>query len=92
MYLYCCYSLFNLNLIDKINEIRDVHLLYIKNNIENIIYGGVVNQDNQDYKGILMIIKANNINEAENFIKNDPYFELYKTSDINLFSQRILKI
>lgn len=77
---------------EKINEIREAHLTYVRLQINCIHYGGVIQDEANDYKGILMIIKANNIDEATDFIKNDPYFSLYSRYEVSLFSQRIPKI
>ncbi len=92
MSIYSCYSIFDITKLSNINETRDKHLQYVKDNIDSITFGGVIQDENDMIIGILMIIKAKNKNEAVNFIKNDPYFELYQSYDVNLFSQRIPKI
>ena len=90
MHLFCCQTFFASGKLDKINDCRDRHVDYIKQK-KSIHYGGVITDENNQYKGILIIFHANSIEEATEFIKNDPYFELYDKYLINFFTQRIPK-
>lgn len=92
MLMFSCYCIFNTNKITKIDEIRVKHLQFIKDNIDSMIYGGVIQDKEGIHKGILMVLKTNSLKEAKEFIQNDPYFELYKSYQIDYFTQKIPNI
>lgn len=83
------HAFFSNQQLEQIPIVRNKHLEFVKNNIHRINYGGVIHNPDQSYKGILMILEANTIEEATDFIRNDPYFKLYNSFEINLFSQKI---
>lgn len=88
MPLFCCHSFFDSSKLDKINDIRALHLDYIKQ--KNCIhYGGVITDENNQHKGIIIIFYANNLEDAKEFIENDPYFVLYNKCNTDFFTQRI---
>lgn len=53
---------------------REKHLEYIKNiaNV-NIKIAGPLLGDNKNMKGSMLVIEANNIEEINKFLENDPY-------------------
>jgi uncharacterized protein YciI len=72
----------------QLNALRPSHLQYIKSK-SNILYGGIMLEDADSYKGICYVIKANSMAEAEAFVKDDPYFDIYRNFEISLFIQKI---
>lgn len=88
MKLFCCYAYFSINKIKQIEAIRPKHIEYIKSQ-KNIQYGGVITNEDDTYKGVLIIFYANDSKSAKEIIRLDPYFELYDRCEINNFNQKI---
>ncbi|MCB0508325.1 MAG: hypothetical protein KDD21_08510 [Bacteroidetes bacterium] len=83
------YAYFNSQYLEQIPIVRNKHLEFVKENKDRIRYGGVIHNPDQSYKGILIILEANTMEEATDFIKNDPYFKLYNSYKIDYFIQKI---
>ncbi len=79
---------------DKIKglaELRQSHLRHIERHLPVIRYGGVVQDNAGSFIRICYFLITGSLNEAEHFVKNDPYFPCYKSVEILNFAQRIPK-
>ena len=55
-----------------------------------IKYGGVVLKENTEiYKNICYFLQAVSKKQAEDFVRNDPYYSLYNHIEIKKFVQRV---
>lgn len=78
----------NSDLLHQIEALRPNHLNYIKSK-SNVTYGGVLLDEADKYKGICYVIKADSRTQAEDFVKHDPYFEIYRKFEITKFIQKL---
>ena len=70
------------------DDLRPQHLNYIKNS-SNVVYGGLMLDENDANQGICYVIKAETHSDAEGFVKNDPYLPIYLKYSIAKFIQKI---
>jgi uncharacterized protein YciI len=80
----------NTDLLHQIDTLRPNHLNYIKSK-SNVTCGGVLLDEANKYKGICYVIKADSRSQAEDFVKQDPYFEIYSKFEITKFIQKLPK-
>lgn len=64
------------------------HLEFVKNNHKQIKYGGVLYK-NEKKSGIIYIVMAKNLEEATNFVKKDPYFDIATSYEVYKFEQKL---
>ena len=76
------------NAESSINELRDDHLRYIRSK-KNIRFGGIARTNANHYSEIVYIISCSNIDEAEQFVFNDPYSKIVESYRVNQFEQKI---
>jgi uncharacterized protein YciI len=80
----------NREFLHQIDALRPHHLNYIKSK-NNVLYGGVMLDETDKYKGICYVIKAGTLSDAESFVKEDPYLPVYSKYEITKFIQKIPK-
>ncbi len=59
--------------LKKRKELRESHILYLKNYKENILIAGPILDKNQNPVGSLLVVDFESEEEVKNFSKNDPY-------------------
>lgn len=74
---------------DKVAELRQKHLAYIKEFGFNIVYGGVCGDEDVPYQSICFFIDVESEVKARSFVEQDPYFCTYAKVEIQQFAQKI---
>lgn len=74
--------------LKNFDQVRLEHLKYVQTNHKQIKYGGVLYQ-NENKSGIIYIVMAKNLEEATNFVKKDPYFDIATSYEVYKFEQKL---
>jgi uncharacterized protein YciI len=86
-FILLCY--FKENSTEEINSLRKEHQGYIIRNANSISYGGLISDGATQTNGLMIILFALNKSEADEFVKNDPYFAVYKSYEVKDFEVKI---
>jgi uncharacterized protein YciI len=84
-FILLCY--FKENSIQEINNLREKHRAYISSKADSISYGGLIKD--KEGNGLMIVIHALNKSSADGFVKNDPYFTVYKSYEVKEFEVKI---
>lgn len=68
--------------------LRAAHLTHIVNHQAEIIFGGVLGAD-EPPEAILLVVRANSLDEVDVMARADPYAQTYSEIRISEFQQRI---
>ncbi|GIV34468.1 MAG: hypothetical protein KatS3mg031_2003 [Chitinophagales bacterium] len=74
---------------DTIEQLRSKHRQYIATRLSIIKYGGIVIDERGAMERICYFLQVSAQEEAENFLRADPYFPCYNNIEIRKFVQRI---
>lgn len=84
---FCLTIKFNTQL-KNFEIVRFEHLKYVREKSKQIKYGGVLFQEEIKI-GVMYIIMAKNLEEASQFLKKDPYFEIATSYEVYDFEQKL---
>jgi uncharacterized protein YciI len=87
--IYFVQCFFDTNKLNNISELRDEHQAYIRQHIDIIRYGGIIFDDDLNYKLICLFVLIDNEEKARAFANNDPYASAYYKIDVSKFTQKI---
>jgi uncharacterized protein YciI len=68
---------------------REAHLAYIRESLERLEYGGIVQAPDGPYEQICYFIKTASVAEAAALVEADPYFCLYSKVEYLPFQRKI---
>jgi uncharacterized protein len=74
---------------DQLAKLRAPHLAHIINNLDKIIYAGVIGPADRPPVGILVILRADSLAAARAIARADPYARTYSVVSVLEFQQRI---
>lgn len=86
-FILLCY--FKENSTQEIKNLREKHRTYIASNADSISYGGLINDKENQSNGLVIVLQAPNKSYAVEFVKNDPYFAVYKSYEVKDFEVKI---
>lgn len=89
MSLFSITAHFDSTKLGEIYDLRPKHHAFIAQNRNSFVYGGLFENKEKSISGIMIIVKAININAATRLIQNDPYFPLFSHVAINNFEQKL---
>ncbi len=72
----------------KMNSLRESHLLYIQSKGNEVVYGGLLLNDDQSISGIVYYVLSSSLKSASHFTENDPYFAIYSEIVVQKFIQK----
>lgn len=70
-------------------SLRPQHRTYIRSHLEKIAFGGLSHDEESDSTAVCICLNVESESEASDFIKKDPYFEVYTQVRIERFKQMI---
>jgi uncharacterized protein len=74
---------------DHLAKLRAPHLAHIINNLDKILYAGVIGPADKPPVGILVILRADSLAAARAIARADPYARTYSVVSVLEFQQRI---
>ncbi|MBI1319465.1 MAG: hypothetical protein GC168_11050 [Candidatus Hydrogenedens sp.] len=78
--------------IGELEELRPLHLSYIRESLAVIRFAGVAESELEPYQQICYFLGVDSVAEAESFVRHDPYYPCYERVDIVPFTQKFPRI
>lgn len=74
---------------EDLQALRPTHLDYIRDNENRIAFGGIASGTETPVEQIVYFLRAAELEDAEGFVRDDPYWPCYAKIFLTPFTQKI---